>query len=567
VARKTGARWRFNGGWGSNRTRPNGDSGRVAVFIALTLLLLTGIFLGGTRRVSGQSESAMSLFGDPAAIPAGLLAEPGYGETIRRRPVTVKTELLGEPDGGDAQEGQSLLMNLFPDIQVVALPLEITSPAPGKLTWTGFIPGYPGSTVILVRSDEALAGSIRLDGRLFLLTYAGHDLHLLSELSAYEPFEEHLPLPVQPAGLEAQRGGATVSRVDIGADDGSTIDVLVVYTPAARNSRGGTAGIKALIELAIAESNQAYQNSLIHTSLNLVMAAEVNYSESTDIITDLFRLQNKSDGFMDGVHTWRDDAHADMVSLIIDDTNYVNKYCGIAYLMTELNPGFESFAFSVINVDCATGYYSFSHELGHNMGSAHDRGANPGDSLFDYSFGYQAPNQAFRTIMAYNCPNGCQRIQFFSNPDVTYQGQPTGIDYEANPAQAADNARSINEARYTVANWRVSEVPLPDPPLAPVNLQATAISFSEISLTWQNQANDADGIKVERKPNGGSWSLVAVLPPSRVTTTDRGLVGQTEYSYRIRAYNLGGNSGYSNVASAQTEAAAYQVLFPLFFSD
>jgi hypothetical protein len=187
--------------------------------------------------------------------------------------------------------------------------------------------------------------------------------------------------------------------------------------------------------------------------------------------------------------------------------------------------------------------------------------------LFEYSFGYQAPDQAFRTIMAYDCPNVCPRIQYFSNPNVIYQGQPTGIDYGQNPGQAADNARSINESLSTVANWRVKTVPLPDAPAAPSNLQATAVSFSEILLTWHNLADNADGIIVERKQMGGIWSQVAVLPPSSETYTNRGLASQVEYSYRLQAYNLGGSSGYSNEASAQTEAAAAQLLFPLFLSD
>jgi len=565
VIRRTGARRRYGSRWGWNRTRSNGRTGRVVGFLALTLLLLVGVILGSVSRVSGQSEAALPLFGEPGAIPAGLLQGLSQSETLRRRLVTVRPELLGQADGRGLQEGRSLLLNLFPDIQLAAIPLEITSLAPGKMTWAGFVPGYPSSTVLLVRSGEALAGSIRLDGRLFRLSYAGQNLHLVSELNANESFKEHPPVPIRPADLENQQGGTSQSGLAVAADDGSTIDVLVAYTPAARNSRGGTAGIKAMIDLAVAETNQAYLNSQIHTSLNLVMAAEVSYVESGDIGTDLFRLQDKTDGVMEAVHSWRDEYKADLVTLIVYYPP-AYKIAGVAFLMTELNPGFESFAFSVVSADYATGYYTFGHELGHNMGSAHDRGANPGDSLFDYSFGYQAPNQAFRTIMAYPCPNNCPRILFFSNPDVSYQGQPTGIDYEANPAQAADNARSINEARDTVANWRVSEVPLPDPPLAPVDLQATAISFSEIYLTWQNQANDADGIKVERKPDGGSWSQVAILPPSSQAYTDRGLAGQTQYSYKVRAYNLGGNSAYSNMASAQTEAAAYQVAFPLFLT-
>lgn len=51
-----------------------------------------------------------------------------------------------------------------------------------------------------------------------------------------------------------------------------------------------------------------------------------------------------------------------MVALIIDDP----KYCGIAYTSTNIDN-----MFSVTKWSCATGYYSFGHELGHNMVSAY----------------------------------------------------------------------------------------------------------------------------------------------------------------------------------------------------
>jgi hypothetical protein len=45
------------------------------------------------------------------------------------------------------------------------------------------------------------------------------------------------------------------------ADDGSTFDVIVVYTPSARAAAGGTAAMNALINLAAAKTNTAYLRS------------------------------------------------------------------------------------------------------------------------------------------------------------------------------------------------------------------------------------------------------------------------------------------------------------------
>jgi hypothetical protein len=117
---------------------------------------------------------------------------------------------------------------------------------------------------------------------------------------------------------------------------------------------------------------------------------------------------------------------------------------------------------------CAAGYYSFGHELAHNMGSNHDR-ANGSAALYPYSYGYWAPDNSYRTVMAYDCPNGgCSRVPYFSNPNVWFNGYPTGISYDVDPNNAADNARSLNEVRFVVANFRDSAA-TPTPTPTPTN--------------------------------------------------------------------------------------------------
>ena len=115
--------------------------------------------------------------------------------------------------------------------------------------------------------------------------------------------------------------------------------------------------------------------------------------------------------------------------------------------------------FSVTRYSCATGYFSFGHEIGHNMGLNHDVGtmgrcdSHPNS----YNYAYRDPDGSFRTIMAYYCrttqcdnnkANGCTRIQRFSTPLLTYEttGKKLGT-------VKADNARVLNENRYEVANF------------------------------------------------------------------------------------------------------------------
>jgi hypothetical protein len=231
----------------------------------------------------------------------------------------------------------------------------------------------------------------------------------------------------------------------------TNVDLLVVYTPTARARQGGQAAMNALIALGVDLANQAYSNSGIAMQLRLARAAEVAYRESGNISTDLSRLRKTTDGFMDQVHQLRNQYKADLVALIVDNGG---GYCGIAYVMANgPRASFANYAFSVTDRECVANN-TLTHELGHNMGNAHDR-ASGGTGVFAYSYGYRDTVGKFRTIMAYPCPNvSCPRVKYFSNPKILINGRPAGVDHRINPTNSADNARSMNEVRTIVAGWR-----------------------------------------------------------------------------------------------------------------
>ncbi|PKP53290.1 MAG: hypothetical protein CVT90_02285, partial [Candidatus Altiarchaeales archaeon HGW-Altiarchaeales-3] len=96
-------------------------------------------------------------------------------------------------------------------------------------------------------------------------------------------------------------------------------------------------------------------------------------------------------------------------------------------------------------------------------------------------------------------------------------------------------------------------------PVAPSKLSATTLSQNNIALVWQDNSNNEIGFKIERKTGTtGIFTQIATIGAtvstgSGVYYEDTGLVANTTYCYRVRAYNIAGDSSYSNEACATTD--------------
>ena len=236
-----------------------------------------------------------------------------------------------------------------------------------------------------------------------------------------------------------------------------TIDFFGVLC--AVEAAGGTAAIEAVIDLMIAETNQAYAASGVRHNMALVARSEVPYAETGDSYIDIDRLRDPSDGHMDEAHALREASGADLVHLLFDEGNVG----GIA------NVGG---AFGLSCQKC--GGRVFAHETGHNMGLRHDRYEidNSNGTLLPHpaygyvnqrTFGESAPpSSRWRTIMSYEtqCADAyksCPGLLRFSNPRRSWLGDPLGVAYEAGAfgvGGPADAATVLNSMGPAVAAWR-----------------------------------------------------------------------------------------------------------------
>jgi len=415
--------------------------------------LIVALALTGTLRGSAAQSQAPSLFGDPpGGAPAPPSAALASADSLSAHVVSVNLAAL---------EADAVDLPLAPGITLRArIDLRESNPD-GSESWTGHIDGSPLSAATFVRAGSVLQGAVRtLDAAYSIEPLPDSTLHVVRQVdpSALGP---ELP-PLAPDMGPRLAGDIPPTPLD----DGTTFDVLVVYTAAARSAAGGSdAAIQARINLGVSETNTAYANSGVIPRLRLVSAQAIDYVETGNLSTDLNAITGTTDGQMDGVHALRDALGADLVKLVVGST--AGGACGVAWLMQSLSAGFASHAFSVTAYPCISPNYTFGHELGHNMGSNHaPEDGSVNSPLYPYSFGYKNPANLFRTVMAYNCPVSCTRVLHFSNPAVSYSGQPTGTVAQHH------NAMSINGARNTIANWRQAVSPNTPPTISSPGDQA-----------------------------------------------------------------------------------------------
>jgi hypothetical protein len=216
-----------------------------------------------------------------------------------------------------------------------------------------------------------------------------------------------------------------------------SIDLMMLYSARAA---GHYMNMPDLIALAIKQINTSFRNSgLANVSLRLVHTQMIDYEEGDGEHFDhLYRMVDAVGAFQD-VPRLRDEKRADIVGLIIDDASG----CGLS---TRVAPDAED-AYFVVHHSCAMTGFSIAHEIGHILGARHDRHTDALDSPFPYGHGY-VNGTKWRDIMSYQggC-EGCPRIPYWSNPRITYNGEPTGTD-------ANDNARVILEQALRVSNFR-----------------------------------------------------------------------------------------------------------------
>ena len=409
-------------------------SARVALGVAALGLLASGSHAAGLFLPVDQAGAAVDGGGSPFRTDGH-----GVGSRMWERRVRIARPALTAAHKGVANVGAgSLLLNVRDGVRLDVV-VERTAPTKWGYSLSGRVVGRHGGFVTLVVHEEAVAGSIWTPDVAYELSFVGGGVHALTDVT-----DALAPQCGGRALSQLSEADVTAQQGDI--DDGSLVDILVVWTPAAEEGYGGEPQVMSQIDITIAATNDALERSGALVSLRLVGAERVDYLEddSADSRTatgiDLGRLASPDDGHMDQVHDRRDALGADLV-----------------YLLTARGSGRAS----LLGSFAVGGARVFAHEVGHNFGIGHERYEFLNIRGAPYQYGFTTKGCDV-TIMSYGveCFRG-RGVPFYASPwrYSPRDGGALGVTRfsEARGVRGpADAVLTLNRNRHPVANFRPS---------------------------------------------------------------------------------------------------------------
>lgn len=322
-------------------------------------------------------------------------------------------------------------------------------------TWTGTVEGFDNSSVLLTVNGASMFGNIVVDGTTYSInTTDGQHYLSIDDEALLAPLADDII--TKSIRSDSRKNNQKKMEMNTGSliGNGQNIDLLMLYTKEMEDYYGTNLNTK--LQHLVDYANQVLENSKIDTKLQIVGRVafyDSTVAEDISVVTALKNLQAN-----ENASSIRQDFKADLVTLVRRYQN--NSTCGAAYIFEPDDnvDTFRPYAFSVVQVKSASEGFKYCHvstlihELGHNMGCAHDRqSSGVSTGAFSYSYGYYSEDGNFGTIMSYLG----QKISHFSRPTIKYNGYPTGVGITS--LDSANCAKTIDQIKIITANYMLSE--------------------------------------------------------------------------------------------------------------
>jgi hypothetical protein len=469
--------------------------------------------------------------------------------------------------------------------EIVYDRLETQSPASSAalttITWIGHLKGYADDyrTIVTTSGDYSVGRVSTPEGNFLIETREGATTLLdLSRAGAkLRPFgnDDLLPPRAAAAAAAGKQRSAHQDTSAAPASGNSLIDVLVLYNPSFVTA---TVNPQSAIANLIAVANQAMIDSGVAITFRLVATQQLAMSDADDNNTVLYKLTYPSDPgnpslISDPVYTnvpaLRDQYGADLV-VAIRQSGPAQTSCGIAWTLTNIDDdpdmvpdatyGYSVVSYGEYNIDANTisicDNVTMAHEMGHNLGSAHDYAHAANAPVFTYSYGYglqQSASQAgFATIMAANYIVPAPIVAKYSSPNLLCNTYVCGTGAnDPITGTAADNVSSLNITRTHASQFRPAAA-------------ATETIFIPATGYWFNPAESGRGFNIE--VSGNTLFMAAFLYDKTGRTTwygvGPGAMNGNTYTGHLDSYANGQTlTGAYRAPTGPTPSGSFSITF------
>ena len=330
-----------------------------------------------------------------------------------------------------------------------------------------------GARLTMVLSSlGALQGSLREGTRTYRLAQEGDDI-------VWHEAEPYLARPADQGTLFKRRSEVTTwpsqrlqtrqsvppqTRLDLSDEQvaypayssgTATIDLLF-YHEAGMNTP------TAIADFVIELTNQAMADSQIDLTINIVGVRPLEIAPSLSQADALEKMFNAETPFAE-IKNDRTFYGADLVVLLRENVPEEEDACGAAYVGVYDGAPFRSAYVAVIHwlpVENATGNTyctdtTTAHEIGHMLGSLHERRIEEANDAGAYPFSFGHYRQGvFHTIMSYGDE---PEVAVFSNPNINdCVNQACGL--AEGDSESADNARGFSQTRFMLAGYESDNI-------------------------------------------------------------------------------------------------------------
>lgn len=408
---------------------------------------------------------------------AGHTVEPEPVEIVRHRIARIDLAHLDalreepSPRMAKPKKSSGLRLNLFDDVAFDLMDIHISA-TPRGFTLSAAVKGSLFGTATLAVNGDVVSGLVRVQRGIYTIQSVGGGRVAIRQVKPPPP---DLATPQPPSVGGVPRTGLV--HKEAGADEGdAVVDMLVLWSPAAREEAGGQREIETIVDHLVAVANRTYADSGTHVRLNVAHMQEVDAEDDGGLglfspLTGGLSLLNHRNIRQTALQL-RDVVGADVIHFLGSGAGCA----GIAEIPVLLDRAHEAIISASKQACVINGYDQvFAHELTHNFGVSHDRHRDWKDGwpgkLRPYAHGYvnqamllpDAPaSSAWRTLMAYDdqCRSRhhvCTWLPRLSNPTQTYLGDPFGVAGDAETRTVdgpADARRVVNEMRMIVPDYR-----------------------------------------------------------------------------------------------------------------